>query len=233
MVVRDYYNDKQALLTVTHGLWWFLYVSDKDRRWMCLLDIYGLCLLVFFFSFLSFALLESKRISLLKNAGDDAPHPPSPYLWYSLVSLCFAGVWRLQLSGARATSTSCRKRSGRSRRRRRGGGWGGRCSWEQSRDLPVSPLTQTAIQRGEATTHISSVSFHLTVSLSGIVYQLGCKPCAVYNVHYMCNNVFVYFSYFDISLHSVKVYCSSTQHNAKPCDWPAVWLCRSIIKFKS
>ena len=142
--------------------------------------VYASC--VSFFSFLSFALLESKRISLLKNAGDDAPL----YLWYSLMSLCFAGVWHRQLSGARATSTSCRKKNGRSRRWRRGGGWGGRSSWEQSHDLPVSPLTQTAIQRGEATTHISSVSCCLTVSLAGIIYQLGCKPCAVYNVDYTC-----------------------------------------------
>ena len=67
MVVRDYYNDKRALLTVTHGLWWFLCVSDKDGRWMCLLDIYGLCVLCFFFFFSVICVVGKQTYIIIKE----------------------------------------------------------------------------------------------------------------------------------------------------------------------
>lgn len=89
-----------------------------------------------------------------------------------ICGLC-AGIWHQQLSRAWATSTPLQK----------GAAWGRRSSWEQSHDLPVSPLTQGAIQRGEATTHISSGS---SCSVSLWITLLACWPCAVYSVYFIC-----------------------------------------------
>ncbi len=176
--MRDYCNDTWPLLTVTHQLLWFLYVSDKDRWWLCRLDSWGLCAFCFFL----FCQLGCWKV----NIHHFKARWRCPVLWLLLVSLCFAGAWHWQLSGARATCTSCRKRNRRSRRRRRGSGWGGRSSWEQSHDLPVSRLTQTAIQRGEKTTQINSVSF-LSVSHSGLsAWIQGMCIIYVYCIRLFC-----------------------------------------------
>lgn len=135
-------------------VWCFdgIFISDKDRRLMCRLDICGLCAFCSF-CFIFVICVVGKWTYVTTTAHCWCPIFTTP----SCIFICFAGGWHQQLSEARATSTSCRKRNRRSRRRRRGSGWGGRSNGEQSHDLPVSPLTQTAIQEGEATAQDSNV----------------------------------------------------------------------------
>lgn len=120
-------------------------VTSWNLWFMCIV-----CVCVFFFFFISIISVVRAWTYIIIKA-----------LWWlgvfmTLAFVCchFAGVWHRQLNAARVTSTSCRKRSRRSGRGRRSCGRGGRSSDELSRDLHVSPLSQAAIQRGEAAFHL-------------------------------------------------------------------------------